>query len=54
MTANPDYTLESLREALKSISVWAPLSETDLSGLGGPQSALNFKSSLSDLMHSQG
>lgn len=33
---------------------WVSLSETGLSGLGGTQSALDFKSSLNDLMHSQG
>lgn len=48
MNANPDCTSESLREALGF-----PLRDW-LEWVSGTQSAFNFKSSLNDLMHSQG
>lgn len=48
MAANPDCTLESLGEALKNTCLDFPPRDSDSSGLGRAQSALNFKSSLSD------
>lgn len=48
VAANPDCTLESLGEALKNTCLDFPPRDSDSSGLGRAQSALNFKSSLSD------